>query len=551
MAWNSGRLSQLRSGFKQVYGFECTDNDLLVRYVEQIIFYSEPFPFENEDLTNYRLSNVTDSSDIETINKYLNKIPEDIVLNKPSRYARLFELAKMYNIIDVDGSTTESTTTKITNPNSNSEVDENGITDIEDEMETFDKTNLGDTVPNVNIDDTDIINNNKNTYKEKEDSSMDQTNVKGVNAIEDLKREAMGDGVGTSVATNVSEISKNDRIAAQKVVEQSQSDRRKYSEEAKITEVLVTRISRDERAIDGRKAMGKVSKPDKAFMKFVEVTGAEESADGKEVVFSKLHPQSKADAMEMYKILKEAKTNPDLPVEPYFGKEDASVPVAIKGIKILTPEGKELTLAQKDIASFLLQKTFAFLNVESTSKAQFQIDSAVARKGSTNKPKHSYVVRIANKSEMLADNSVLTDVKELTTNTSETKTGFKSKLSVVCKSDKVDAKGNNKKVTWRIPLEVEQYEVVIVDGYDNLFSKGIGNAVKPIVINNPEDIMKVMNKIGNMLADEYNRPESALDADTIQALKDEKNALTASEADIVNKQLGMGGEATESEDQFA
>jgi hypothetical protein len=545
-----GKLSQIRTAFKNVYGVPGLDEQELIRYGNEIIFFAEPFPFETEDLMSFRFSTISEISESDAIVEYLSKVPEgEFSGDHTSTYGKLFELGKKYGIGYQGESNTAEPGSKGNSAVEASPEPEPQVEDIASDTHVSNSNPEKDQSEGYNpgMEYDGAVAHQTNLAASSNDSAKDSATInsstthpeeeKKMNAIEQLAQEAGQSGVGSTVGSNVAEVSKNDKLAAKKVVESTQMDRINYSKNAKIGKVLITAIDREKKAVQGRASMGYVSNPKKAFDTFVSKTGC--TVEDGVVKFSKLHSsQLHDDAVKMYNLLKSAIDTPDTQVEPYFGKEGAVVPVSIKGIVIDDPAKQEITLAQKDIAAHILQHAFLFLNVDSKSNAQFQLDAATSRAGAA--PKKSYVVRVANKSELIEDESVVVYVKKILTTVSESRTGFKSALSVSCNSSKPDAQGNPKKVTWRIPLEVEQYEVEVVDKYSDLFKSGVGNTVKPMNAATEADITNIVDKITNMIAAEATKSsgESIVGAGMLAQVNEAKSEIVSADAASVNETLG-------------
>lgn len=543
MGLSRGKLSQLRTAFKSVYGVTNIDEQELVRYGNEVLFYADSYPFEDETTSSLRFSRVKDISDSDAINEYLTQVPEtEFTGTQTSTYGRLFELGKKHNVgyqveennevIEKVISAAETTPVaeskkEVSNSTQDLESVEGHNPEMASEAPPYASTNsAASSTPSVNESET--INQNTKPKEEVKMSTMDP--------ISQLAAEANAQGVGLST-TNVAEVSKTDKAAAKKVVEATQTDRINYSNKTKITKVLITAIDRAKKAVQGTAAMGYVSSPKKALDTFIAKTGC--SVEDGVVKFSKLHESELHDnAVNMYNLLKAAETDPKTQVKPYFGKDNDGVPVSIKGIVIHDVGGEEQMLAQKDIAAHILQHAFLYLNVDSKTDAQFQLDAATTRAGST--PKKSYVVRVANKKDLVEDESVCVYVKRITEQKSDSSSGFKSALSVSCNSSKLDANSKPKKITWRIPLDVEQYEVEVVEEYKDLFKSGVGNVVKPMSASTEADIAKIVGTITNMIASEATKAsdKSIVGATMLASLNEKRAELATQDAEVINATLG-------------
>lgn len=551
MSLSKGKLSQIKTGFKSVYGVSDIDEQELVRYGNEIIFYADKFPFEDDDAFSLRFSTISDIAESDNIMEYLALVPEnEFSGSQMSTYGKLFELGKKYNIGYQGSSNASAPSAPVAPPaveTTPAAEEPKSVSNRTQDLEPLEDQNPGMASEAAQAASTNSAASSTNQVRESETINSTKPNhpkeEMKMDAIQQLAQEAGQQGVGLPTNSNVAEVSKNDKAAAKKVVEATQTDRINYSQKSKVTKVLITAIDREKKATQGRASMGYVSSPKKAFETFVSKTGC--TVEDGVVKFSKLHSsQLHDDAVKMYNLLKAAMEDPQTKVEPYFGKDGQAVPVSIKGIVIHDVAGAEETLAQKDIAAHILQHAFLYLNVDSKTEAQFQLDAATTRQGST--PKKSYVVRVANKAALVEDESVCVYVKKITSNVSESRSGFKSALSVSCNSSKLDAQSQPKKITWRIPLDVEQYEVEIVDQYKDLFKSGVGNVVKPMSASTEADIAKIVGTITNMIAAEANKSsdKSIVGASMLAELNQEKSKIVSADAAAVNATLGVaGGEA--------
>lgn len=542
---NKGKLSQLRTGYSNVHGKNDLKDAEIIRIANDIIFNTEEYPFEKgTDIMRERMTSISELSDSDAINEWLAKVPEGIIdSNHRTIYTRLFALGTAY-------SSNQNSQNVKPNPKEIEEVKEleeysKEVSSNDTEVDAMnpdtpimeEEPKGAETKSDVDgIEDDSKVDTINNT-KSKEETKM----TTELNPIDKLQQEVTGmEGVGDNVASNVTQVSKNDKKAAVALINETQTSRMAYSKEAKVKHVLITQIDRAKKAVQGRDSMGTVSNPQKAFETFVAKTGA--SVEDGVVTFSKLHPTETHDnAMKLYNAIVEAKENPDYKLKPYFGKENAPVATSIKGIELVDPKGKNLVLPQKDIAPHILNNAFLYLDVDSKTKAQFQLDAAVARGGK--EPKKSYVVRIANKAALIEDDTVVIYVRSIGDKKAETMTGYKSELTVACVSDQLDNKARPKKTSWRIPLEVEQYEIVTMAEYEDLFKGGLGNTVKPISAESQEEITSIIGTISTLLATEANKVDSVLGADLTAKMNEERSKLAAAEADKVNEILSPADES--------
>ena len=96
---SKGKLSQIKTAFKKVYENIKVDDQELVRYGNEVIFYANKFPFESDSLMSMRFSTIQDISESDAILEWLAQVPESEFSGKQtSTYGRLFELGKNYKI---------------------------------------------------------------------------------------------------------------------------------------------------------------------------------------------------------------------------------------------------------------------------------------------------------------------------------------------------------------------------------------------------------------------------------------------------------------------
>lgn len=532
---SKGKMSQIRTGYKLVYGKNEVDDKDIVRIGNEIIFYAGRYDGETDEGMSKRFSSISALEDTDEISEFLASLPDDIVDNKiTSTYGRLFKLGKDSKVsVELSNNVSISIPKEDSDTPVNTEMNKTEST-IETPAITSVNTVTEDIKKNAVTIDNDMKNNNDNP---EEEQNMEQ------NPVDLLKVEAekLGAGVEVDGNSNVQEISKNDKDAAYKVVTDTQVDRINYSNVAKVKKVLTTSIDRTKKAMNGRSSMGTISDPKEALKVFISKTGC--TAVNGVIEFSKLHSSQTADdAIKMYNLLKQAETDPSLLVKPYFGKEDAEVPINIKSIIVLGPDGKELIVDVADIGTHILRNGFLYLNVDSASEGQFQLDVAKSRAGVA--PKKAFVVKIANKKSLLSDNAVSLNLKSISTEPAESKTGFKSDMSVTVNGSTSDAQGNPKKLTWRIPLNVDQYDVIIMPEYADLFKAGIGS-VKPISAQTKDDLKLIIGKITSILAIESTKTAKGniLGSALLGKINEVKSTIMAESAEAVNDVLNGGAPA--------
>jgi hypothetical protein len=538
---SKAKISQIRSGFQKVYNIKTISDDDIIKYGTEIITCARKFPFEekDEDLFLMRLTEIQDLGDNDKIQEYISRVPHNVFSGKfYTRYEKLFEIGRLNKIGYLGNSNSEPELEPEFKNEELEELEEEKVVstgETKDEEGNFnnemEKQTNSVVEPTLNSEAVTIDKNNNILEEEKRMS----------NAIEQLQQEAGMVGVGTNVITDPNlGVDANSRAAARELVENESKERMNYSEKATINKVLTVGIKREEKAVQGRATMGKVSNAAKALEKFKTITGFDEVNGA--ISFKYLHAsQTQDDAMKVYNELLSAIADPNHLVKPFYGREDMDAPITIKGIVIDTPDKKEIQLSQKDIASHILQNCMLLLKVGGTSGAQFQIDAAKPKKGA--QPKKSYVVRIANKANLLDDTTVCIPVKLVNREVmADSRTPFKSELAVAVYSQNAasQAGGEKKKITWRIPLDVEQFKVDIVQDYSELFANaGVGRSTPSISLEDAANVEKAMETLANITAAEISKgKESILNTDMIAKFEENKKGIMTAESEEVNKALG-------------
>lgn len=557
---SSGTLSQIKTAFKKVYRIkngnksdEISDSKIIT-YGSEILSYSGKYPFETDVQRNRRYT-INDLAQTSELQEYMSDLPDEVdFLGQKTVFGKLFAIGKVYGIGYQEEEEQEDTDTILTNEYTEDikEVKE-VVQDLKDAKEVEFDTN--DIVSNsIQSDENeyveqlvDLKDNTKSSTSAPETVSVSidnhtnfeedkkMENEQGKSPIDMLEEEAKKSGVGTPTDSNVTEVSKNDRDAARKIILSEQEERINFSENASIPTVVVVKLDRAEKATKGLAAMGTVSNPARTLASFILKSGCTVK-DGV-VTFTKLHPsQLYDDAKAVYELLVAATKNPLLEVKPYFGKEGVPVQASIKGIVLEDLSKKRTLIAFKDISKMILDDAFTYVNVASKTKAQFILDAATPRAGQ--KPKKSYVVKIANKSELLEDTAVCVEAKTIDKNAiSESKSGFKSEQSLAFNSSVIGADLNPKKLSWRIPLEVEQYDVITLDEYAQLFVGAGGNSTKPISAK--EDAKNIVDTITKLLAVSMsgNNKDGIVSEKLKASFNSAKNEIIAADAAAVNETL--------------
>lgn len=532
MSVPKGKLSQIRSAFKKVYETDQVDDNDIIKYTNEIIFYAGQYPFENNELTQLRLVGVSDVTQSDKILDYLSQI-ENFEFDQRSTYGKLFEIGRKYGIgYKVEGSEELPLETKVEEPTVKEDIEDIDLeetTNIASDSNDHNDSNSRMEIPTNPVVERESKADTINNIKEKGEQKM------STNPITELANSAgvTTGGVGQQLDSNVKEISKADVDAAKALIISQQEDRMNFSKQAKIKKVLIVSISKEQRAEKGRKTMGRINKPELVLATFREKTGLKD-LNG-EIKFTKLHSsQSEQEALEFYELLKKAVENPDTEIAPYFGKENESAPVNLKGVEIETPAHKMERVQQSKIAGYIVEHAMGYIDVDSKSNAQFQLNVASPRSGS--KPKKSFVTAIANRKALLEDTAILVPVKILKDDIIDG-TGFKSEKFVVCEGA-LDANNKPKKLTWRAPLMVRQHEEEVVAGYDDLFNKsGAGNTVTRKDLDSENTIKDIVNAMTSIIASEAANTKSILSNSISAQLEQEKVKAKEEQSAAINQNL--------------
>lgn len=478
MSLNLARETQIKASYERVYGVQ-SDAKTAVIVLENILYYMDNLAHEPDDVRDFRLSNVTDVEDHSIISEWVSKIDFTVFEGK---YASTLDKAFYLGKISSVGESTGAVTTK---PEVEQQINDTKY-DVQPSVDVAVESDSHKQKEN----NLEVVNMNEQINTVETRSKFDEIQAQ-------YGSSPIGDPVdpAASVPSNVSGVSSDAKKAAAAVVAKTQQDRLAFTRNASISRVLITKSLRVEKACDGLNAKGTVVKPAEALRAFRARVGFDDS--GPEIKFTRLaEGESVENAKKILSILELAVNNPETPVDVFFG--DVEKPnISIKGWKLRYPDGKIETVSVQDITKILLNKSIGVINVENVDGAQLSVEGTRVTNNRT--PKRPYSLRIANRSGLLDDDNAVIVIKNKTDNVSDMTGGFKSQLSCKYISSTVREGQEPKVVTYRIPLNVKQFEYVVPEEYKSLFGRGVGSKVA-VDINDEEVISKLVDSVSSLIA---------------------------------------------------
>lgn len=521
---NKGKISQLKTGFKRVYpNDEVPDDDKLIEIITDVLFSAERYPFETKKIQSTRYKVVKSIEDTDSILIYLMDLNDKFDFEQTATYAKVFELCKAYDLIKLEG----------TVPKVKEVIEEEASysSDAVDKIESQEvHTDVDKVVTESELPVSGEVEHENNVTSEDYKTGSQEPKEKTVmsNPIEQLKQNAAEGGVVLGGESNLTTVDQDILEASAAVIAKEKTSRIEFSNNTIVKKVVITQIDRVKQAINGTAAMGTVSNPTEQLSKFREKFDPKEDAVTKEVTFLNLHKSSDVKAARaIYDTLNEAVANPELLVQPHFYKNGETPSVNLKGIKVVEANGTETLIPYTTVAKFLLENSVGFIKIDGPSNSQLILDLLSRKvKGVV---KETSVVKIANKPSLLEDKTTVVPARELNTNKqSDRKSGYKSELVAYYNSNAAQAvQGVMKKAPFRISLNVDQYEVVTFEEFEDLFGKGIGQPVSPKDISNPDELKKALELLSQLTALE------ASDSNSKKLDKETRNAINAEKAEIV------------------
>lgn len=513
---NVGRISQIKTAYEKVVG-KSVDAEVAVKTFDDLMCNFNAYPDESEDAKRIRLKEVDSPTDYDNISRWIMEFDVSIFPNNLySVYERAFYIITKSGDGIVEKSAVSSDDTASKEKTKVEDFSDNNVSQIKTTQED---THMNEDRKEVT---SDVSSNQGRPWEE----LQKQYGAGGTGPA--------GDPVANSLS-NVSSVSEDVKKAASEIISQTQSERIQFSRNTKIVNALITKVIRTEKAVAGKAAKGTVSNPRKCYEKFCACTGYDDSTG--EPVFTKLAPgESVQNAREMLNILKKSIEDPSYEVEVYFGAKDEPS-VSIKGYNVRMADGKEETLSVSDMTKLLLSQTIGVLNFENVADAQIAVESA--RISSKRQAKKPYTVRIANRQKLIEDESASIVIKNKTPQIDDQKGGFKSSLAVKYKGDKLTTGGEAKIMTYRIPLNVEQYKYEVMSQYSELIKKGIGNQKTAVDINDNTVIDELVKSMADIVAatSVSKVGTSVLDSSVLENLNTVRGNIAEQNAQAQSKEL--------------
>lgn len=379
--------------------------------------------------------------------------------------------------------------------------------------------------------------------KEKETMAKFDSKASEMNgeSLDELQAAISTKGLGSDIDAGAKPVATNKVTIdeARKSLEKDQAERLNTTKSTIVEKVVKSGPKATERAVAGEQASGTVSNPEATFAKFCEKFGADVSTG--EVRFKNVAPGSQEDALAIYNALLKAKEDPEAVFPAYISKNEGT----IKGVKVVDGKGEVSYLTLKDLITFIATKAMGVLN---TPDPAVQLQLQKARKTSSKKSagtglakktpeglKGIATVRFTDRKKAVSDMAV--NHKELDKTDVAARAGFKSVMKAQYIRHKATEDGEDTVQTYRFPLNVEQYGLVVVDEAMKAIygdgSRGIGNVVAPIDITESENLSKMLNEIIGVVAE---AAASGVQGDFFDAIR--TNADKAQSADVA----AMAGE---------
>jgi hypothetical protein len=256
------------------------------------------------------------------------------------------------------------------------------------------------------------------------------------------------------------------------------------------------------RAVDGENAMGTVDKPEVALKNFKKRFGVKE-VDGK-IVFENVCPGDEENAREIYEILTNAVKGDTTPIKASVGKSLGT----IKAFEFTDSDGtpsKKYDL--KQMADFILNKAAGIIgtSVKDVRARLGKVKASTSKAGSgrakQSQTGSSLTVRVQGR-KFLEDNNLVAFVNDILNGVEPAPNGgFKSEISAKYKSSKMDAKGQPKQITYKIPLVVMQHKLGENPEYAEFKSQGLVSRNQTVDISSDEELDKFLGQMANIVAE--------------------------------------------------
>lgn len=353
-----------------------------------------------------------------------------------------------------------------------------------------------------------------------------------------------GDVTGGSMPQTADAYTKE---AVQNSVRDSTNDRIAFSQNAIIEKVVLSTPSAEDRLFNKENPEGTIKNPAKVLETIRKNFGIEEDPDTGSPIFKNIvmTQENQKAALKMYEIVKAAAAGTNEPIKAHVGKNTGT----LKGVFFRDPDKNASYKTVADIKDVIVRKAIKLLTA--FAGCEFQIDTVKRNAGkssagtgtskSANKSKDSYkgvaALKIASRAAAFADKNFVEYHKEMDDTKHAPAPGFKSDLAVKFKKEDA-ASGKVKELTYRIPLEVDQYKCEVVDEAKRAVfgdGKGIGGSVVAIDLDNKEALSKALASISSIISDAVTKGVSGFDEIKASASAASNAAAAKDSADLAGE----------------
>lgn len=368
------------------------------------------------------------------------------------------------------------------------------------------------------------------------------------NTLDSLAEEVSGglggDVTGGSMPQTADAYTKE---AVQNAVRDSKNDRIAFSQNAIIEKVVLSTPSAEARLVNKENPVGTIKNPSKVLDTIRKNFGIEEDPDTGAPIFKNIimTQENQKAAVKMYEIVKAAAGGSNEPIDAHVGKNLGT----LKGVFFRDPDKNAAYKTTASIKDIIIRKAIKLLTA--FPGCEFQIDTVKRNAGkssagtgtskSANKSKDDYkgvaALKIAGRASAFADANFVEYHKEMDNTKHEALPGFKSELAVKYKKEDAQS-GKVRELTYRIPLEVDQYKCEVVDDAKReVFGdgKGIGGSVTTIDMDNQDALTKALASISSIISDAVTKGVSGFDEIKANASAASNAAAAKDSADLANE----------------
>lgn len=486
MEYSKSALNNMTMAYKRVFGVTSEDikqeqhQKILKNAIVEVSQYDKLFPDETEELAEIRRDdeNSLAGKPLNLANHFKRLYPEE------------FDKKPNWDIIYIMYSRmTSSDTTEEVPAENNEEVTAEPVVDDSDIKTT-------------------VTEDNSNTENEKVEVVKENENVKEnkimAMGLEDAKKQIAG-GTQVSVGSNVKP-SDDLANAARDYVKNNSASLLANSKNTVVKKIILSGRPQKERLVNPENPTGKIdsAKFDEVWKKFKDVSGYNEETDTFDS--DKIAPNEEDNARKTMNLIKAAKLDPDYAIPINESKSIGS----IKGFDVTTTDGDDLMDKDK-LREFIFNNTIGEIKTSCPTTSVYIDKGTAIRKKKKAKASDSMVdasqitdigavmvLKFIGKKNMLADQANVGYWKEVNPKKKGLQTGPKSAQGFKYKTKNKD--GEDKVMTYRIPLVAEMYESELVEQY-KVFGTGrsAANAV-PTNFDDPTELQAQLDKFADLAA---------------------------------------------------